>query len=110
MATRRDEEMKWCLAREDYLVCSPPNNFAATDEDDEKAHAFYRHTYPPCYGGQASRGSSMSWGFMLVASTIFTHREGAKKLRILKKATIGYEHRRATRRCRPLVLRKLALS
>ena len=42
----------------------------AADEDDEKAHTFYHHTNPLGYWGYAPRGSSLSWVFLLVASTI----------------------------------------
>ena len=50
----------------------------AADEDDEVAHAFYRHPHPPGFGGYNLRGSFLSWVFLLVASTI--HRVGGAKM------------------------------
>ena len=54
----------------------------AADEADEVAHAFNHHTHRPGYGGLAPRGSSLSWGFLTVASntTPITGRGEGRKL------------------------------
>ena len=54
----------------DLLVQHPnqprPTAAKAADENDEEERAFYHHTQPLGYGGYAPRGTSLSWGFLLV--------------------------------------------
>ena len=68
---------KWSSVPPDHL------GYEATDEDAEEAHAFYHHTHPPGFGGvdPSPRGSSLSWGLLLVASSIppTGGREGGKR-------------------------------
>ena len=56
-----------------------PTAAEATDEDNEEARAFYLHAHPPGYGGKAPSGSSLSWVFLLVASTISPTKGGGEK-------------------------------